>query len=169
MSKKNKHKQTINSPKKQPELLSIVIAVYGRFDLLDRCLKAIPDAADGITYNIVLVDNNSPEQVEADIFYQSISDNTHILPIIRNKTNIGFPKACNQGAKRSNSPLLFMLNSDVILEPQSIKYMVQQLDNPKVGVVGMKLLFPEYAEGLTQTKTVRPAGKVQHVDRKSVV
>jgi GT2 family glycosyltransferase len=162
MSKKNRRRQNINTPKIK-SLLDIVICVYGRFDLLDRCLKAIPDATDGITYNIILVDNNSPEQAEADIFYQSISDNRQNIHIIRNKTNIGFPKACNQGVRKSNSPLLFMLNSDVILEPQSIKYMVQQLDNPKVGVVGMKLLFPEFAEGLRQDKNVRPSGKVQHV------
>lgn len=148
---KNKHSQFKERP-----LVSIIIAVYGRFDLLTQCLDAIPKAANNIKYEIILVDNNSPERVEADTFYSGRDD----FILIRNRENQGFPRACNQGARRSSAPLLFFLNSDVILKEKAIDHLVRDLDDPKIGVAGMLLLFPEYAEGLDQKS--RPAGKVQH-------
>lgn len=164
MGKRNHKRVSRQSPPKRVIIdgrtkVDIVIAVYGRFDLLDKCLKAIPEAAGDTTYNIVLVDNASPEQEEADNFYRSL-DRT--VTVIRNKENLGFPKACNQGAKRKQSPLIFMLNSDVVLYPEAISKLVTCFDNPKVGVAGMKLIFPpEDCAGLNTN--IRPAGKIQHV------
>lgn len=140
----------------EPSLVSIIIPVYGRFDLLTQCLDAIPEAARNIKCEIILVDNNSPDKEEANRFYSSRDD----FILIRNKENLGFPKACNQGAKKAIAPLLFMLNSDVILYKDAIDYLVRDMDDPKIGVAGMLLLFPEYAEGLDHR--IRPAGKVQH-------
>jgi GT2 family glycosyltransferase len=119
-----------------------------------------PRSANGIEYDIVLVDNASPDQEEARAFYsQHETDYT----IVRNKENIGFPRGCNIGAKRKASPLLLMLNSDVVLEPRAIEYMVQALNDPKIGVVGAKLLFPT-AEQIAEAKMnpqIRPAGMIQ--------
>ena len=138
--------------------LDIVICVYGRFDLLTKCLDAIPMAASGVSYNIVLVDNASPDRMEANTFYQSLDKS---ITVIRNRDNFGFPAACNVGAKRKQSPLIFMLNSDVILYPEAISKLVSDFDDPKVGVAGMKLLFPDDPAGLNTN--IRPAGKIQHI------
>jgi GT2 family glycosyltransferase len=53
-----------------------------------------------------------------------------------------------------------MLNSDVILDPGSIEKMVADFDHPEIGVVGMKLRFPELKEHLHGQDD---AGKIQHV------
>jgi len=140
--------------------LDIVICVYNRFDLLDKCLKAIPDAAGDVSYNIVLIDNASTEN--PDEFYRSVSDNMQNVTVIRNKQNMGFPYASNLGAKRKQSPFILMLNSDVILYPEAISKLISSFDNPKVGVAGMKLIFPpDDCAGLNTN--IRPAGKIQHV------
>lgn len=141
---------------KKEALVTIVIPVLGRFDLLSQCLAAIPNAAKKTSYEVILVDNASPKE-EAIKFYGDVYDYT----VIRNQTNVGFPKACNQGARKSKSPLLFFLNSDVILGENAIDELVKSMDDPSFGIVGMLLLFPEYAEGLRQD--IRPSGKVQHV------
>lgn len=160
MSKRKRYQKNIyQEAPKQPVrnvLVDIVIPVYNRFDLLERCLDAIPSATNGITYSITCVDNNS-SLAERDKFYSSRKD----IVLIQNKDNLGFPKACNQGASRGTAPLIFFLNSDVILEPESIEKLVTSMDDSKVGVAGMLLKFPEYAEGLNPN--IRPSGKVQHV------
>ena len=135
-------------------LVDIVIAVHNRFDLLEKCLDAIPAAANDIPYNVICVDNASTEE---NGFYSKRDD----ITLIRNKENLGFPIACNQGAAKKKSPFLFMLNSDVILEPNAIELLVNEMNNPKTGVAGMLLVFPEYAEGLNAG--IRPPLKVQHV------
>jgi len=136
-------------------LVDIITPVYGRFDLLKRCLESIPAAAKDISYHIILIDNNSPNKEEADVFYNEIKiqKNTRI---VRNKENLGFPKACNQAVRLSHSPLLFFLNSDVTLFEDAIKNLVLAMDDPNNGAVGMKLLFPPDTES-------GPDGKVQHI------
>jgi GT2 family glycosyltransferase len=147
-------------PQQKPKLLDIVIAVHNRFDLLTKCLGSIANAVGGkFEYNIVLVDNNSDKK-DAMEFYNHLDTN---CSVIRNQENLGFPKACNQGARRKTSPLILFLNSDVILWENSLTYMVEAMDDPKVGVCGMKLLFPEDLGDLQSSNIIRPRGKVQHV------
>ena len=135
-------------------LLDIVICVYGKFDLLTRCLDSIPAAAEDIFYRIILVDNNSPDR---DEFYANLKPK---VTLIKKDENTGFILASNEGAKRGRAPLIFMLNSDVILDPGAIKKMVTTLDDPEFGVVGMRLRFPEATEHLHSPAT---AEKIQHV------
>jgi len=144
--------------KKRETSVDIVIAVYNRFDLLEQCLDSIPDAVGDTSYNIIIVDNNSDKE-ERIKFYASRED----IILIQNQENVGFPKACNQGAKRGSSPYIFFLNSDVILEPNSVNIMLQDMkDNPMLGIVGMLLVFPEYA-GNGLNPNIRPPNMVQHV------
>lgn len=142
-------------------LVTIIIPVHNRFDLLSRCLASIPTAFKEIAYDIVLVDNAS-EKHEADAFYDQAKARWPIS-VIRNPQNVGFPMACNQGAKRSRSPLIFLLNSDVILDPNSGTLLVQEMDNPEVGICGMKLVFPPDAQEMGLNPNIRPVGKVQHI------
>ena len=157
MSKHRKYKSNTATPNK---LLDIIIPVYGRFDLFQKCLDALPAAIGDISYNLIILDNNSIEvDPKTNEFYSTLD-----LPnctIIRNKKNVGFPAVCNQGARRKNSPILLFLNTDIIFQPDSIKHMVLALDDPSVGVVGAKLIFPDDVGKLNAR--IRPAGKVQHV------
>jgi len=144
--------------KKLKTLVDIVIPVYGRFDLLEACLSSIPGAMGSVPYTLTLVDNDSPDRKN---FYSEFDN----FDLIQNKDNKGFIGACNQGAYATRSPLIFFLNSDVILEPGSVSELVRSLDEPKVGIAGMKLLFPDTTQiqesGLNPK--IRPAQKVQHV------
>lgn len=136
------------------ELLNIVIPVYNSFDYLGDCLDSIPDAAGDVDYFITIVDNGSDKD-KADRFYKKYEDMDNIS-IERFNRPLGFPRACNIGTKRKACPLIFFLNADVTLEPDSITELVKTMDDPEVGVVGMKLLF---SEGTPHG----PDGTVQHV------
>ena len=153
MSKRKRHVQKDN------KLLSIVTPVFGRFDLLNMCIESLINSNTTFRYDVILVDNNSPDQEEARAFYAGLDD-FNIL-VKRNRENIGFPKACNYGARRKTSPLILFLNSDIILDADCLELMVREMDNPNIGVVGARLLFPEDVGNLQQV--IRPANKVQHI------
>jgi GT2 family glycosyltransferase len=160
MSKKSRktYTQTSFLPK---TLVSVIIAVHRRFDILAKCLEALPAAFDDIEYEVIIIDNNSPND-EKLLIYPELKK----LPryrIYEWNENRGFPKACNFGAKNASSPLIFFLNSDVIMSPHSGVKTVALLDDPKVGIAGMKLLFPETVEDVKLNQAIRPAGKVQHI------
>lgn len=143
-----------------PVLLDIIIPVYGRFDLLDMCLDAIPAACDDINYRVLLFDNDSPDKGN---YYREIErENVYSH---QSGENIGFPRACNRAAKKTSAPYILFLNSDVIMQPGSISKMVKRIESdPEIGVVGAFLLFPKNVSsaGIRSDQQVRPAGKVQH-------
>jgi O-antigen biosynthesis protein len=159
MSKK--HRQVSNQIKsiKEQSQVDIIIPVHGRFDLLTQCLTSIPDAMNDIPYKLYMIDNGSPKE-EADEFYRQFQ---YPITIMRNKENLGFPKACNMAARRGTSPLIFFLNSDVILAPNSVNILTKDFDDATIGVAGMKLVFPPEVETAKLDQRIRPANKIQHV------
>lgn len=150
----------------QAHELDIVIPVYGRPDLLKKCLQALDIAALDVDYQLFIVDDCSPDRDALEPIYSSVNSDTKVL---YNQQNRGFPATVNRGAEAGLSPAILLLNSDVILKSGSLRAMLNTLwgDSPngpitpspdaKNGVVGPKLLFPEDSE-------IPPAwqGKVQH-------
>jgi len=118
---------------------------------LGDCLKALEVAALEVDYNLILVDDKSPEPAELDVLYNSLDGRAQV---IRHPQNVGFPATCNDGAARGTSPAILFLNSDVMLQPGAVKAMLKTLwsdDLPQsmiaphegpAGVVGPRLLFP---------------------------
>jgi len=149
--------------KLQP-LVDVIIPVYGRMDLLRKCLSALPKAMSGVPYQVIIVDNATPEDNKDTNLYKELKENP-LYYVIENQTNAGFPRACNQGFRKGKSPLVFFLNSDVLLQPNSIDKLVLEMDDPKMGAVGMKLVFPSKEDILNIgiDPSIRPEHKVQHI------
>lgn len=146
--------------------LDIVIPVYGRPDLLGPCLAAVEANTLAIDYQLILVDDKSPEPETLEPIYNSLNGNTRL---IRHTANMGFPATCNDGAAQGNAPAILFLNTDVVLRPGAIAAMLKTLwadaqsvppamiapHTGQVGVVGPMLLFPEGTP-------YGPPGKIQH-------
>jgi GT2 family glycosyltransferase len=136
--------------------VDIIIPVYNRFDLLEDCLHALPGAIGDIPYKVYIFDNGSKPE-DADKYYSNLDSP---ITVIRSTQNVGFPKACNEAAKRGKSDLIFLLNDDIVLFPNSLKILIEDIkSDPKIGVLGMKLMFPSDHHD----DPIRPEGKIQHV------
>lgn len=148
--------------KKRVTLVDIIIPVHNRFDILKDCIEAIPAALGNVDYHIYVYDNGS-ERLDADAFYDPLDKAN--LSITRSGTNIGFPRACNTAFRKGRAPLVFFLNSDVVLRPGSVVKLAETMSDLKIGIAGMKLLFPTVDEiaqaGLDLAG--RPAQSVQHI------
>lgn len=150
--------------------VDIVIPIHGQAELLRRCLESLSLAALQTPYQLILVDDASPEaeRPALDLLYTEYRARN--AKIHQNKgENQGFAWACNMGASLGNAPNILFLNSDCILDPSAIDEMIATLYNPPppfgigldddspVGIVGAKLRFPD-----DSTDPGRPAGKIQH-------
>jgi len=154
--RKNRKMQRVVRPS---VLLDIIIPVHRNIDLLQQCVESIPEAVGELSYHVTIVDNGTPK--EEKVYYRDIVSDPHIT-VVEFPNPLGFPLACNKGAKITKAPLMFFLNSDVVLQPNSLVELVKALDEPSIGVAGMKLLFPkELADGINPA--IRPANKVQHI------
>ena len=126
--------------------LDIVIPVYGQADLLSKCLASIDVKA-----RVILVDDCGPEQDKLKEVYSGLNGNS---TLIRQPQNSGFARTVNTGVNRGNSPLVLLLNSDIELKPGAIQAMIDEFNNPEVGIVGPKLIFGDHRW--------QQYGKIQH-------
>lgn len=130
-------------------LVDIVIPVFGQGELLTRCLESInPAKVASREWRVQLVNDGSPEDDTLKNLFLHWTTFHH-------RTNKGFPQAVNRGVKQGSAPIILLLNSDVILQTDTIDNMVKELDDPAVGVVGAMLVFPD------DSRWGNP-GKVQH-------
>jgi GT2 family glycosyltransferase len=154
--RKPRRKATIKAPQ---ALLDIIIPVHGMPEYTFKCLNMIPDAiGTSILYNVYIFDNGSSDEDKTYITHAKSLFGQRFI-VLESPENIGFPRACNEAAAVGRSPLIFFLNNDVFLEPGSIDKLVRVMDEPEVGVVGMKLVFPKDGKD----PVGRPPGKLQHI------
>ncbi|HET6810721.1 MAG TPA: glycosyltransferase [Acidimicrobiales bacterium] len=122
---------------------SIVIPLWNNVAYTHACLVRLAEATPAGTFEVVLVDNGSTDGT-AELLAALSGD----VRIVRNAQNLGFSRACNQGAEVATGRHLVFLNNDTEPHPGWLQPLVEVLDGePDVGVVGSKLLFPN---GLVQ-------------------
>jgi GT2 family glycosyltransferase len=136
--------------------VSIVIPVYGKAALTLGCLDAIAAHAPKVGYEIIVVDDASPDRTGVLLAQRAVRDKR--LTVVTHPVNAGFGASCNDGAKRAGGEYIVFLNNDTLPEQGWLDALVDHADAyPSVGVVGAKLLFPD--------GSVQHAGVVIGADR----
>ena len=119
--------------------VSIIIVSWNTKQLLEQCLYSIYKNSEGLSCQIIVVDNGS-----TDGSAEMVKDKFPQVNLIRNMENRGFAAANNQGIKISKGRYVLLLNSDTIILDNAITKTVKFADNhPNVAVVGCKVLNPD--------------------------
>lgn len=119
--------------------VSIIIPLYNQVHYTQQCLAAIEKNTPQRLYELILVDNHSTDNTPG--FLQSLQGKARI---ITNAVNVGFAKACNQGARIATGQYLLFLNNDTEPHKEWLEEMLTVADsNAKIGIVGSKMLFPD--------------------------
>lgn len=139
-------------------LLDICILTSGCVDLFEKCVNAIIEQGNICSNRIYVFNNSSPAETisKYEEIYKRLPQNAKIIR--HTGKMLGFPAAANVLMNAGMSPLILLVTDDVIMHQGSINALVMRMDDPAIGICGMKLLFPE-----DSTDKNRPAGKVQHV------
>ncbi len=125
---------------------SIIIPVWNNLALSTQCLTALAEVTQGVSYEVIVVDNHSTDETPA--FLAGLGGD---VKIITNNENLGFAKACNQGAQAAKGEYLVFLNNDTIPQAGWLSALVDEVKtHSDVAVVGSKLLYED--------KTVQHAG-----------
>ncbi len=118
--------------------ISIVIVSYNNPVLLKQTICSIREKIKQPESEIILVDNASSDN---NIFM--IEKNFPEVKLLKNKTNFGFGKACNLGAKQAAGKYLLFVNSDIYLEGNPLPEMIEILEkNKNIGSLGVQLHNP---------------------------
>jgi N-acetylglucosaminyl-diphospho-decaprenol L-rhamnosyltransferase len=116
--------------------LSVICVNWNSLDYLRECVASIYEHTQGISFEIIIVDNASPEG-DVDTLRRQFPN----LIIIRSRENLGFAGANNVGFKRSCGTHVLFLNPDTKLIGPAIATMLESIAVlPDAGIVGCKLL-----------------------------
>lgn len=122
--------------------LSIIIVSFNTKDLTIGCLHSIEKEAKDISFEVIVIDNNSADgsiialkEIKKEDYWNKR------LVLIFNKSNTGYAKANNQGIKKSKGEYFLLLNSDTVVHKDSLQNLLSFADKtPDAGVIGSKLL-----------------------------
>jgi GT2 family glycosyltransferase len=122
--------------------ITVVIPNYNGSKLLANNLPSVISAVEsyGHESTIVVVDDGSTD------------DSIHILDtifpfikVVKHQQNKGFAEAVHSGVKEANTELVFILNSDVLLNDTFFVHLISYFDDPKTFSVN-PLIYDEQGE-----------------------
>lgn len=124
--------------------LDIIVVNWNTGRHLDACLRSIA-AADRSGFalaRVVVVDNASSDSSD------EVSPAGGLpLTVLRNRENVGFAAACNQGAADSSADYLLFLNPDTELNAASLSRPAAFMESRSAGRVGICGIRLEDASG----------------------
>lgn len=107
-----------------PSVLAVIVNWNGRDDLLLECLDSINNVDyPEDRYKVLVIDNAS-----SDGSQKAISERYPEFLLFKNKENIGYVKAVNQGVEyglNSGADYIWVLNNDVVVQEDVLRKLVE--------------------------------------------
>lgn len=128
-------------------LVSIIIPIRDRVELLKRCLESIEEKTTYRHFEIIIVDNQS-EEPETLAYLARLPHTVVPMPGPFNYSQLN-----NVGAAHTRGEFLLFLNNDIeIISGEWLETLLEHAQRKEVGAVGAKLLYPN--------RTIQHAGVV---------
>ena len=116
--------------------LSVIILNYNVRYFLELCLKSVEAAVAHIDAEIIVIDNNSPDDSCA-----MVKELFPSVKLIENKDNSGFSKGNNIGVAQAKGEYLCILNPDTIVAEDTFTKLIKFTDGKdNLGIVGCQLI-----------------------------
>lgn len=96
--------------------VSIIIISYNTREMTLACLRSIFEQTKDITFEVIVVDNNS-----SDFSSQAIEKSFSNVDLIKSKENIGFAGANNLASQKANGHYLLLLNPDTVVLDEAVQ------------------------------------------------
>jgi O-antigen biosynthesis protein len=120
----------------QPRV-SIVIPTRNGCSILARCLASIDRLSTYQNYELVIVDNQSDDPDALALFARA---GAHV---VRYPYPFNYARQMNLGIEQCHGDLVLLLNNDTsVLSPGWIEAMIEHAQDPRVGAVGARALYP---------------------------
>lgn len=144
------HRVRFDTSRTDWPLISVVIPSRDAWELISRILADLSQATDYPALEIIVVDNGSKDP-RVLALYESYRKDSCLRSGITFTATIeeapfNFSAAVNRGFAQAKGAYVLLLNNDIeIVEPNWLKEMLSCFEYPNVGVVGAKLLYPDYS------------------------
>ena len=123
-----------------PEL-SVVIPTFNERDNIAPLLDSIKAALDGIHWEVIFVDDDSPDGTSEWI--RAFAADDHRIRVIKRLGRRGLSSACVEGMLSSSAPLFAVIDADLQHDERLLPAMVAELNKGGVDIV----VASRYADG----------------------
>ena len=118
-------------------IVSFVVPVYGRFDLLLNLLFSLESQIDQ-RFEVILHDNASPDAIKEQ-FYSKVN-----AKITLGEENLHYLRACNLASDQAKGSILVFLNSDVELANDTVGSLIESFEKQQnLGALGGLVLHKD--------------------------
>jgi GT2 family glycosyltransferase/lipopolysaccharide/colanic/teichoic acid biosynthesis glycosyltransferase len=119
--------------------VSIVIVSFNSSEVLRPCLESLHRQQFSGESEVIVVDNAStdgtPDMMRTEFPW---------VRLVAGTENLGYSRGVNVGIGRALGRYFFVLNPDTVVQPDSVRRMVEFMDRtPDAGIVGPKLIFQD--------------------------
>ncbi len=122
--------------------LDVVVVNYNSGSALAQCIQTITQF-EMLNLNVVVIDNHSSDQ-SMTALEDMIKSNGWNVNTLYNNSNLGFAKACNQGASTGQTDYIAFINPDCFINGQQLLHLKQRLsENTQAGLIGCRVLNPD--------------------------
>jgi len=116
--------------------VQVVVLFRDQRELTLRCARSLA-AQKGVTVDLLFVNNRSTDdRLSQDL--QQLG-----ATVVDADEPFNYSRLNNRGAAESTSPLILFLNNDVCLEPTAVEELARWIQQPGIGAVGGRLLYPD--------------------------
>lgn len=117
--------------------ISIILVTYNSLRHISDCLNSIFKNNDiGDKLDVIIVDNNSDDQRELNDLIKNKFSSTNVS-VLETGDNCGYGKGNNYGIERTDSDIVIVMNPDVRLVCPIFKDVIEALNKPGVGMIGV--------------------------------
>lgn len=125
-------------------LVSILVPTRNQVEFLKRCLTSLIEITGYSNCEIVVLDNGSDESEALAYLNELKALNSPRLRVIDCTGPFNFSAINNRGAREAQGDYLVLLNNDTaVLHEEWLEEMLGLAQQPDVGAVGAKLLYPD--------------------------
>ena len=115
--------------------LSIIIVNYNVTELLRKCLSSIDYYIQNIEFEVIVIDNNSP-----DSSWRDLKTDFPQVRLMASEENLGFACANNKAIKEAKGEYVLLLNPDTELETDDIIDILDFADSKEnLGALGVRM------------------------------
>lgn len=129
----------MSSPQKPGQLASLVLPVYNGLEFTEPFLETLFAVTPNELFELIIIDNASTDGTGE--FLRSVNRS---IELISNDQNVGFGRACNQGAAAAVGEYLVFMNNDMLPEHAWLENLtgIYEIED-NVGIAGSKLVYPD--------------------------
>jgi len=125
--------------------LSVIIVSHNTAQIIKKCIRLLLGKLKkaNFIYQLLIIDNASEDETIKELQYLQQKTKAEFI-IIKNKKNLGYAKANNQGLKKARGKYTLFLNSDVLIKKIDFSSLLDFLDkNHSIGGLTIKLILSD--------------------------